>query len=146
MTLDRIDSTKNYCPENCRWVNAKVQQNNRSNNHRIEINGEIHTIAEWAEIVGINKGTISSRIRSGWNDVDAVITPRKRLQKKEKMFVCRAKKPRGVSGHYGVSPTANNTWRAYIMVNKKQVWLGAYKSIEDAVLARLEAERRLTVN
>lgn len=31
-TLDRIDTNGNYCPDNCRWVSMKVQQNNRRNN------------------------------------------------------------------------------------------------------------------
>lgn len=74
-TIDRIDVNGNYAPSNCRWVNSKVQGNNKRSNHRITIDGETHTISEWADIVGIDQRSISSRIYNGWDEERAVLQP-----------------------------------------------------------------------
>lgn len=47
LTLDRIDPNGDYCPSNCRWVSLKKQENNRTNNVLITLNGETHTRQEW---------------------------------------------------------------------------------------------------
>lgn len=37
-TIDRIDNEKGYFPDNCRWVDAKTQNNNRSSNRKEKFN------------------------------------------------------------------------------------------------------------
>jgi hypothetical protein len=65
-TIDRIDSCGNYCKENCRWVTNKQQQNNKSNNHFLEKDGERKTLSEWSDIYGFKPSLISGRILKGW--------------------------------------------------------------------------------
>lgn len=59
LTLDRIDCFGDYTPENCRWVDMKIQQNNRSNTVYVEYNGEIVPRAILASKLGLtNQGLI----------------------------------------------------------------------------------------
>lgn len=46
LTLDRRDNDKGYNPDNCRWVTYEVQENNRSDNIRYNVNGKIYTLAQ----------------------------------------------------------------------------------------------------
>ena len=54
-TLDRIDNSKGYCPENCRWVDEKTQANNRRSNLLIAHNGETKTLAQWRDHFGMTQ-------------------------------------------------------------------------------------------
>ena len=53
-TLDRIDNDGDYSPENCRWVDMYVQANNKSNNWRLKVNGEIDTVGNWARRLNVS--------------------------------------------------------------------------------------------
>lgn len=76
LTIDRINVDGNYCPENCRWVDNTVQMNNTSRNHYLTYNGETHSLAEWARIVGIKYTVLRARInRSKWDVEKALFTP-----------------------------------------------------------------------
>ena len=50
----------------------------------ITVNGETHTIREWAEITGIAYTTIYMRILNGWSHEDAVLQPLMRKGQKHK--------------------------------------------------------------
>lgn len=65
LTLDRIDTDGNYEPENCRWVDQSVQQNNRNNNRIVEYTGKEYTLAELAGLKGINRATLAQRLDKG---------------------------------------------------------------------------------
>ncbi len=73
LTLDRIDGNGDYCPDNCRWVDHIVQNNNTSRNHLLFHDGRSQTIAEWSRETGIPYGTIKSRVNKyGWSADDAL--------------------------------------------------------------------------
>ena len=74
-TIERIDVNGDYCPQNCTWKTIQEQENNRTDNHTVEYNGEIHTISEWADMIGIAYNTLLNRINHGWSVERALTEP-----------------------------------------------------------------------
>jgi hypothetical protein len=64
LQIDRIDGTKGYSKENCRWATVKQQQRNRKSNHTIETPKGPMLVIEASEAFGIPVGCLSMRIRS----------------------------------------------------------------------------------
>lgn len=65
LSIDRKDNNLGYYPENCRWVSAFMQANNRRSNRIYTIGSETHNLTEWANKMGINPKTVFTRIYSG---------------------------------------------------------------------------------
>lgn len=64
LTIDRIDSNKDYCPENCRWVTLEDNSKYKSSTSYINVDGEIHTGRDWAEILGLGTNRINTYMRT----------------------------------------------------------------------------------
>lgn len=62
LTIDRIDSTKGYSPENCRWVDYKTQENNTGHNHNVTYKGRTQSLVLWCEELGLNYDRTKQRI------------------------------------------------------------------------------------
>jgi hypothetical protein len=73
LSIDRINNDGNYGPLNCRWISNSGQARNKSTNHPITYKGETKTLAEWAEITGLEASLIRYRLKVGWTIEDALL-------------------------------------------------------------------------
>lgn len=59
--IDRIDNSKGYSKENCRWTTPLINSRNRRVNVYVEYEGERCCLSEWAEHLGVNYYTFHKR-------------------------------------------------------------------------------------
>lgn len=75
LTLERVNNSLGYCPENCRWVTRSAQGRNKRSTRLITAQGVTLSMAEWSERSGLKLSTIWARIDKGWPEHVAVQEP-----------------------------------------------------------------------
>jgi predicted DNA-binding transcriptional regulator AlpA len=80
LTLDRIDSSKDYCKENCRWATMKEQSRNRKDTIFIPYNGEMLCVTDVAKKVGMNRSLLYKRLENNC-PLDKLFRPSRKAPK-----------------------------------------------------------------
>lgn len=75
LTIERINNDEGYSPKNCCFIDRANQCNNRRSNHLLTHNDKTQNITQWAREVGINRSTLSNRIKVGWSVEKALTLP-----------------------------------------------------------------------
>lgn len=65
-SIERIENSKGYSKDNCKWATAYDQQNNTRRNVNITYNGKTANLKQWAKILRINYCVLQTRIKRGW--------------------------------------------------------------------------------
>lgn len=76
MTLDRIDNSKGYEPNNVRWATRKEQANNRDTNVMLTHEGKTQTLKQWAIELGWKYGLLASRWKKGLRGEELFAQPK----------------------------------------------------------------------
>lgn len=77
ISLDRIDNSKGYSKENCRWATLKEQGRNKTNNVIVDILGVKRPLAAWLEYfeVKLDPETVRLRLKKGMYPLLALTSP-----------------------------------------------------------------------
>lgn len=76
LSIERIDGSENYCPDNCTFIPMYLQAQNLCTTRHVTLYGKTYTLREWANLCGIaSTKMFDRRILNGWSEFDACTIP-----------------------------------------------------------------------
>lgn len=112
-SLDRIDDSKGYSPDNCRWVTHSENCKNTTRNIFISYKGKTQCLNDWSKELNIPIETLRNRV--------------KRFDEPEKIFDKEKFNHRSNTGIKGISLV-----RGHYHVHINHKYLGSRKTLEEA--------------
>ena len=86
LSIDRIDNSMGYSPDNCRWVTMKAQERNKDNNVRYDYHGKKLLLIEICEKENISYDALKYRVTKRGQDIDYAISEiRKNKARKDQL-------------------------------------------------------------
>ncbi|HEX2882630.1 MAG TPA: hypothetical protein VHO25_24085 [Polyangiaceae bacterium] len=76
MQLDRINGSKLYSKDTCKWSTRAENTRNRRCTQRVIYGGKLTAVAEVAEREGVDYELLRGRLRCGWDLDEALSVPR----------------------------------------------------------------------
>jgi len=117
LSLDRIDNTKGYSKENCRWIPLNEQSKNRTVVKLYTHNGITLNASDWDRKLGTKIGTVNARIKNyGWSIEKALTAPK--------------------MTYTGVFKDSRGKYRVEVKRNGVKHFVGRYSTLKDAKEAR----------
>ena len=142
LQIDRIDNTKGYSPANCRWADKITQENNKSTNRWVDLNGEVHTIAEWSRIVGIDSHTLKRRLDKGWDSETAITAEKGHRVPKQKEQKPMWLSPNDIQTHYSIKrSTAYQLLKEYEESGGEVIRIGKLRRVPENEFTKFLLER-----
>lgn len=80
-SLDRIDNTKGYSPDNCRWATPKEQSTNTRKTILLTKDGQTFCVSDWAVRFGCSSTLLYTRIKKGWSSEKVLNAPIRRYRR-----------------------------------------------------------------
>ena len=77
-SIERRNNDGSYSAKNCYWATRQTQARNMRTNALLTWQDETHCLAEWADIIHIQRSILAQRYRAKWSVEKILTTPVRR--------------------------------------------------------------------